>query len=121
MPSCIPRSTERVPCQALLATLAEPYFTVMSAAALDDAFVSEASRRVQEDQNRADFMEFLYSLDQRSNSDHPRHHTYTGLFQDYALCLGIAALQDISKEWHLERSYVEGESSDEGASGDVEP
>jgi hypothetical protein len=107
--------------RALLATVAESYFSAMSAAASVVAFASEVSRRVQEDQNRADFMEFLYNLDERSSPGHPRHHTYTGLFQDYALCLGIAALQDISKEWHLEQSSAERESSDEGASGDVEP
>ncbi len=93
----------------------------MSAPALDDAFISEASRRVQEDLNRANFMEFLYQQDQRSNPDHPRHHTYTGLFQDYALALGMAALDEISKEWHLTDIYAEGETADEDADGSVEP
>lgn len=75
----------------------------MDAAALAGESASDALRRIQEDQNRADFMEFLYELDERSSPDHPRHHTYTGLFSDYAFSLGFEALEDISRQWHLDR------------------
>jgi hypothetical protein len=90
--------------------------SVMSDVAIEAAtgFMTETMRRIQEDQNRADFMEFLYELDGRGSLEHPHHHTYTGLFQDFAVSLGMAALRDISDEWHVERLHIEGRSC-EGA------
>jgi len=73
----------------------------MSSASTAVEFVSEASRRVQEDQNRADFMEFLYELDDRGNPEHPYRNSYTALFQQYAHTVGVAVLEGVAKEWHL--------------------
>lgn len=72
----------------------------MSADQIAAELVSEASRRVQEDQNRADFLEFLYELDDRGNPEHPYRYTYTGLFQEYAYTIGVGVLEGVSKEWH---------------------
>ena len=99
-----------------LATLAEPHSIPMDVAALAGESASDTLRRIQEDQNRADFMEFLYELDERSSPDHPRHHTYTGLFSDYAFALGLSALEDISRQWHLETP----DRGDELSQGDLD-
>jgi len=85
----------------------------MDVAALAGESASDTLRRIQEDQNRADFMEFLYELDERSSPDHPHHHTYTGLFSDYAFALGFVALEDISREWHLRPIALADELSQE--------
>jgi hypothetical protein len=98
---------------ALLATLAEPCLIPVDASVLADGTASVALRRIQEDQNRADFLEFLYELDERSSPDHPHHHTYTGLFSDYAFALGFVALEDISREWHLRPIALADELSQE--------
>jgi hypothetical protein len=37
----------------------------------------------QEDEQRVRSMECLYLIDQRDKSDHPRRHTYTGLWEQY--------------------------------------
>lgn len=72
----------------------------MSRASTAVEFVSEASRRVQEDQNRADFLEFLYIADERDNPDHPRAHTYTGLFEAYCFLVGEVVLASMVAGWH---------------------
>lgn len=59
-----------------------------------------AAERVQQDQNRADFMEFLYLADERNNPEHPYAHTYTGLFEAYCYGLGRAMLTDLIETWH---------------------
>jgi hypothetical protein len=35
------------------------------------------------DQGRANFLEKLYKKDGRDDRNHPFHHTYTGLYQQY--------------------------------------
>jgi hypothetical protein len=85
---------------AVLATLAGSYIALMDTASVDTNFDSGALRRIREDQNRADFMEFLYELDERGNPDHPYRHSYTGLYQDYAFRLGMSTLGEIAKQWH---------------------
>lgn len=35
------------------------------------------------DQARVDLLEKLYEWDGRSNPEHPLHHTYTGLYEQY--------------------------------------
>lgn len=35
------------------------------------------------DQARADLLEKLYFWDERDKREHPLHHTYTGLYQQY--------------------------------------
>lgn len=37
----------------------------------------------QEDEQRVRSLECLYIIDQRDKADHPLHHTYTGLWQQY--------------------------------------
>lgn len=59
-----------------------------------------AAERVQQDQNRADFMEFLYLADGRDDSEHPYAHTYTGLFEAYCYGLGRAMLAGLIETWH---------------------
>jgi hypothetical protein len=59
-----------------------------------------AAERVQRDQNRADFLEFLYYADERDNPEHPYANTYTGLFQDYCYMVGEAVLASLVVGWH---------------------
>ena len=59
-----------------------------------------ATDRVQRDQNRADFLEFLYYTDERDNPEHPYAFTYTGLFQDYCYMVGEAVLASLVVGWH---------------------
>lgn len=59
-----------------------------------------AAERVQQDQNRADFMEFLYQADGRDDPEHPFAKTYTGLFQSYAYEIGRLTLVDLAESWH---------------------
>jgi hypothetical protein len=73
--------------------------------------VLSTAERVRQDQNRADFMEYLFLMDGRDNPDHPYAFTYTGLFSSYAVALGTAALQDIQEEWH---TFEFCESGDKG-------
>lgn len=65
-----------------------------------------AAGRVRRDQNRADFLEFLYLADGRDNPEHPYANSYTGLFQSYCYGLGEAMLQDISDNWHEYETLV---------------
>lgn len=59
-----------------------------------------AAERVQRDQNRADFLEFLYYADERDKPGHPLANTYTGLFQDYCYLVGEAVLASLVAGWH---------------------
>lgn len=59
-----------------------------------------AAERVQHDQNRVDFLEFLYYADERDNPEHPYANTYTGLFQDYCYMVGEAVLASLVIGWH---------------------
>lgn len=59
-----------------------------------------AAERVQRDQNRVDFLEFLYYADERDNPEHPYANTYTGLFQDYCYMVGEAVLASLVVGWH---------------------
>ena len=56
--------------------------------------------QVRQDQNRADFLEFLYYADERDNPEHPLANTYTGLFQDYCYLVGEAVLASLTAGWH---------------------
>ena len=58
------------------------------------------SDRVRQDQNRADFLEFLYYADGRDKAEHPLANSYTGLFQDYCYAVGEAVLASLSSGWH---------------------
>lgn len=59
-----------------------------------------SAERVQRDQNRIDFLEFLYYADERDNPEHPYANTYTGLFQDYCYLVGEAVLASLVIGWH---------------------
>jgi len=59
-----------------------------------------AAQRIQQDQNRVDFLEFLYYADERDNPEHPYANTYTGLFQDYCFLVGEAVLASLAVGWH---------------------
>jgi hypothetical protein len=59
-----------------------------------------AAERVRHDQNRADFLEFLYFADERDNPEHPHANTYTGLFQNYCYMVGEAVLASLVAGWH---------------------
>ena len=59
-----------------------------------------AAERVRHDQNRVDFLEFLYYADERDNPEHPCANTYTGLFQDYCYMVGEAVLASLVVGWH---------------------
>ena len=56
--------------------------------------------QTRQDQNRADFLEFLYYADGRDNPEHPLANTYTGLFQDYCYLVGEAVLASLVTGWH---------------------
>lgn len=62
--------------------------------------VSAPADRVRQDQNRADFLEFLYYADGRDKAEHPLANSYTGLFQDYCYAVGEAVLASLSSGWH---------------------
>lgn len=68
--------------------------------AAETAHQETASERVQRDQNRADFLEFLYHADERDNPEHPYANTYTGLFQEYCYLIGEAVLASMTASWH---------------------
>jgi hypothetical protein len=82
--------------------------------------MSDALRRIQEDQNRADFLDFLYELDGRKDPSHPHCGTYTGLYQEYAYSLSNAALREISEQWHTYELAGVAKAAERNDSGAVE-
>jgi hypothetical protein len=56
--------------------------------------------QIRQDQNRADFLEFLYYADGRDSPEHPLANTYTGLFQDYCYLVGEVVLAAMVIGWH---------------------
>jgi hypothetical protein len=56
---------------------------------------------VQQDQNRADYMEYLYGLYGRGNPDVENRYTYTGLFQHHVELVGADIVQ-AQVEWFHE-------------------
>lgn len=63
-------------------------------------FAISASERVQRDQNRADFLEFLYFADERDDPRHPYANTYTGLYEAYCFLVGESVLATFVHGWH---------------------
>ena len=85
----------------MLVTLSRPNTsTLMGDSADVPAAELSAAKKVQLDQNRADFMEFLYELDGRDDPSHPYAKTYTGLHEAFALEIGFLTLKDIAADWH---------------------
>lgn len=58
----------------------------------------KTAKAVQQDQNRADYLEYLYELYDRGNRETPHCFTYTGLYQMHIERVGadVVALQ---QEW----------------------
>jgi hypothetical protein len=48
-----------------------------------EQWAQDAWAKVQEDQLRTDFLEFLYFQDGRGSKDHPLHSLYTGLYEQW--------------------------------------
>lgn len=105
----------------VLATLTRP-LSCIAMSEVQEATVSVSAyrkpaaspaERVQQDQNRADFMEFLYVSSGRSDPSHPQANTYTGLFEASALKLGAALLQDLREEWHTFTVQITNHATDD--------
>ena len=50
-------------------------------------------QRVRNNQNRSDFMAYLYDLYDRSNAPIPKRNTYTGLAELYAKHVGMKEIE----------------------------
>ena len=62
-----------------------------------------AKKGVREQQNRCEFMNFLYDRSGRHDlpkGTHP-HATFTGLADEFALELGRDLVKDFSSKWHI--------------------
>ena len=63
----------------------------------------QAKRSVRQQQNRCDFINYLY--DRSGSHDLPKgqhpHAVFTGLAEEFALELGREIVQDMSNNWHI--------------------
>ena len=63
----------------------------------------QAKREVRQQQNRCDFINYLYDRSGRHDlpeGKHP-HAVFTGLAEEFALELGREIVQDMSDNWHI--------------------
>ena len=63
----------------------------------------QAKRQVRQQQNRCDFINYLYDRSGRHDlpkGQHP-HAVFTGLAEEFALELGREIVQDMSNNWHI--------------------
>ena len=63
----------------------------------------QAKRSVRQQQNRCDFINYLYDRSGRHDlpkGQHP-HAVFTGLAEEFALELGREIVQDMSNNWHI--------------------
>ena len=63
----------------------------------------QAKQAVRQQQNRCDFINYLYDRSGRHDlpkGKHP-HAVFTGLAEDFALELGREIVQDMSNNWHI--------------------
>tara|TARA_E500000081_G_scaffold40636_1_gene44269 strand:- start:540 stop:833 length:294 start_codon:yes stop_codon:yes gene_type:complete len=63
----------------------------------------QAKQAVRQQQNRCDFINYLYDRSGRHDlpkGQHP-HAVFTGLAEDFALELGREIVQDMSSNWHI--------------------
>jgi len=63
----------------------------------------QAKRSVRQQQNRCDFINYLYDRSGRHDlpkGEHP-HAVFTGLAEEFALELGREIVQDMSNNWHI--------------------
>ena len=63
----------------------------------------QAKRSVRQQQNRCDFINYLYDRSGRHDlpkGQHP-HAVFTGLAEEFALELGREIVRDMSDNWHI--------------------
>ena len=63
----------------------------------------QAKRSVRQQQNRCDFINYLYDRSGRHDlpkGQHP-HAVFTGLAEEFALELGREIVQDMPNNWHI--------------------
>lgn len=63
----------------------------------------QAKRSVRQQQNRCDFINYLYDRSGRHDlpkGQHP-HAVFTGLAEEFALELGREIVEDMSNNWHI--------------------
>ena len=63
----------------------------------------QAKQAVRQQQNRCDFINYLYDRSGRHDlpkGQHP-HAVFTGLSEEFALELGREIVQDMSNNWHI--------------------
>ena len=63
----------------------------------------QAKKAVRQQQNRCDFINYLYDRSGRHDlpkGQHP-HAVFTGLAEEFALELGREIVQDMSNNWHI--------------------
>ena len=63
----------------------------------------QAKRQVRQQQNRCDFINYLYDRSGRHDlpkGQHP-HAVFTGLAEEFALVLGREIVEDMSNNWHI--------------------
>ena len=63
----------------------------------------QAKRSVRQQQNRCDFINYLYDRSGRHDlpkGQHP-HAVFTGLAEEFALEVGREIVQDMSNNWHI--------------------
>ncbi|MBG79116.1 MAG: hypothetical protein CMJ39_00215 [Phycisphaerae bacterium] len=58
------------------------------------------SPQTQQQQNRADYMEFLYELYDRKNAEPGLVGTFTGLYQHHCEQISERAVQLQQRDWH---------------------
>lgn len=61
-------------------------------------------QRVRNNQNRSDFMAYIYDLYDRSNAPIPKRNTYTGLAELYAKHVGMKEIERQVELWHDEKT-----------------
>ncbi len=61
-------------------------------------------RRVRNNQNRSDFMGYLYDLYRRDEAPEPKKSTYTGLAELYAKHVGMKEIERQVDLWHDEKT-----------------
>lgn len=64
------------------------------------------SPQCQPDQNRADYMEYLYMAHGRGSAELGRHGTYTGLYELHCEQIGKETVDQQIANWHVEGSAI---------------
>lgn len=64
------------------------------------------SPKCQQDQNRAEYMEFLYELYKRDEAEPGLRGTYTGLYEQHCWAISKGAAELQRREWHIAQDVV---------------